>query len=262
LKRRRSLNTLKDKIAIVTGSTRGIGKAIAIRYAKEGAKVVINGLKSTDGAKRVVKEIEEQGGSAMDVIADASTLEGVNYIIKKTLEKYNRIDIAVCSVGKHEEFYALETRLEDWERMMRVNLTSTFLMSIKAAAVMKEQKSGKIITVSSKMGMVGAEKSSAYCSAKAGVIMLTKILGVELAKYGIQVNGIAPGVTATDPTFARFIEDPEIETKMNKRIPLNRIGNPQEIAAAAVFLASEDSSYVTGSILIVDGGWIANGDYF
>lgn len=256
------MNILKDKIAIVTGSTRGIGRAIAIRYAREGAKVVVNGLNSTDEAKKVVKEIKEQGGSAIDVIADASTLEGVNDIIKKTLEQYHRIDIAVCSVGKHEEFFALETRLEDWERMMKINLTSTFLMSTKVAEVMKKQRSGKIITVSSKMGMVGAEKSSAYCSAKAGVIMLTKILGIELAKHGIQVNGIAPGVTATDPTFARFIEDPEVEERMNKRIPLNRIGNPQEIAAAAVFLASEDSSYMTGSILIVDGGWIANGDYF
>lgn len=256
------MNTLKDKIAIITGSTRGIGKAIAIRYAGEGAIVVVNGLNSAEEAKEVVKEIEEQGGSAIYVIADASTIEGVDTIIKKTLEKYHRIDIAVCSVGKHEVFDALEASLEDWERVMRINLTSTFLMSTKAADVMKKQKSGKIITVSSKMGIVGGEKSSAYCSAKAGVIMFTKILGVELAKYGIQVNGIAPGVTATDPTFARFMEDPEIEKRTNKRIPLNRIANPQEIAAAAVFLASEDSSYINGTILIVDGGWIANGDYF
>jgi len=110
--------------------------------------------------------------------------------------------------------------------------------------------------------MVGAEKSSAYCTAKAGVIMFTKVLGIELAKYGIQVNGIAPGVTATDPTFARFVEDPEIENRMNMRIPLNRIGKPEEIASAAVFLASKDASYINGTILTVDGGWIANSDYF
>jgi len=256
------LDILKDKVAIITGSTRGIGRAIAIRFAKEGAKVVINGLKSVDRAKEVVKDIEGIGGSAIFVMADASTTEGVDEIIKKAIEKYQRIDIVVCSLGKHEESLALEIGLENWEKTMRINLTSTFLMSTKVAEVMKKQKSGKIITISSKMGMVGAEKSSAYCTAKAGVIMFTKILGIELAKYGILVNGIAPGVTATDPTFARFSEDPEIEKRTNKRIPLHRIANPEEIAAAAVFLASEDSSYMTGSILIIDGGWIANSDYF
>jgi NAD(P)-dependent dehydrogenase (short-subunit alcohol dehydrogenase family) len=146
--------------------------------------------------------------------------------------------------------------------MIKINLTSTFLTSIKTAEVMKKQKFGKIITISSKMGIVGAGGSAAYCTAKAGVIMLTKVLGIELAKYGIQVNCIAPGVTATKPTFEVFKNDPDIEKRMNKRIPLNRIGNPQEIAAAAVFLASEDSSYITGTTLEVDGGWIANSDYF
>lgn len=256
------MNTLKDKVAVITGSTRGIGQAIAIRFAREGAKVVINGLKSVDKAKKVVKEIEENGSSAIYVMADASTAEGVDEIIKRTIEKYQKIDIAVCSLGKHEEFSALEIGLENWERTMSINLTSTFLMSTKAAEVMKKQKAGKIITVSSKMGMVGAGNSSAYCTAKAGVIMFTKVLAIELAEFGIQVNGIAPGITATDPTFARFSEDPEIEERSNQRIPLNRIGNPQEIAAAALFLASEDSSYVDGTILIVDGGWIANSDYF
>jgi 3-oxoacyl-[acyl-carrier protein] reductase len=255
------LNTLKDKVAIVTGSTRGIGRAIASRFSREGAKVVINGLKSVDEAKKIVQEIEQQGGSAIDVIADASTVEGVNEIIARTIDKYGKIDIAVCSLGKHEEYYALDTSLEEWERTMRINLTSTFIMSTRVAEIMKKQKSGKIITVSSKMGIVGAEKSAAYCTAKAGVIMLTKVLGIELAKYGIQVNGIAPGVTATDPTYALFTEDPEIEMRMNRRIPLNRIAKPEEIASAAAFLASEDASYINGTVLIVDGGWIANSDY-
>jgi NAD(P)-dependent dehydrogenase (short-subunit alcohol dehydrogenase family) len=256
------LNTLKDKVAIITGSTRGIGRAIAKRFSSEGAKVVINGLRSIDEAKKVVREIEENGGSAIEVMADASDEKGVDEIIRRAMEQYHRIDVAVCSVGKHEEFFALDASLEDWQRMININLTSTFLTSKKVAEVMKKQNSGKIITVSSKMGIVGAGKSSAYCTAKAGVVMLTKILAVELAQYGIQVNGIAPGVTETDPTFVRFAEEPEIEERTNKRIPLRRIANPNEIAAAAVFLASDDSSYVNGSILVVDGGWIANGDYF
>lgn len=256
------MNALKNKVALVTGSTRGIGRAIAIRYAKEGANVIVNGLKSVDEAKRVVNEIKDQGGSAIDVMGDASTLKGVSHIIETALDTYHKIDIAVCNVGQHEVFSAFETSLEDWERMIKINLTSAFLTSIKVAEVMKKQKFGKIITVSSKMGMVGAGGSSAYCSAKAGVIMLTRVLGIELAKYGIQVNGIAPGVTATQPTFDVFEKDPEIEKRMNKRIPLNRIGNPQEIAAAALFLASEDSSYVNGTTLLVDGGWVANSDYF
>ncbi len=256
------MNNLEDKIAIITGSTRGIGKAIAIRFAKEGARVVLNGLDSLQEAKNIVKEIEKNGGSASYVMANACTPDGVDEIIKKTIQEYNRIDIAVCSVGKHEECYALETDLEAWDRMIKINLTSTFLMSTRVAKVMKKQGSGRIITISSKMGIVGAGKSSVYCTAKAGVIMLTKTLAIELAQYGVLVNGIAPGVTATDPTFARFMEEPEIEERTNKRIPLKRIAKPSEIAAAAVFLGSEDSSYVNGSILTVDGGWIANSDYF
>lgn len=256
------MDTLKDKVAIITGSTRGIGRAIAKRFSSEGAIVVVNGLRSVDEAKKIVREIEDNGGSAIEVMADASDEKGVDEIIRRAMEQYHRIDVAVCSVGKHEEFYALETGLENWERMMKINLTSTFLTSTKVAEVMKKQNSGKIITVSSKMGIVGAGKSSAYCTAKAGVVMLTKVLAVEFAQYGIQVNGIAPGVTATDPTFVRFAEEPEIAERTNKRIPLKRIADPNEIAAAAVFLASDDSSYVNGSILVVDGGWIANSDYF
>lgn len=256
------MNTLKNKVALVTGSTRGIGRAIAIRYAKEGANVVVNGSRSIDEAKSVVNEIKVQGGSAIYVIDDVSTLKGVSSIIDTTLDTYHKIDIVVCTVGKHEEFNAFKTSLEDWERMIKINLTSTFLTSIKAAEVMKKQKFGKIITISSKMGIVGAEGSVAYCTAKAGVIMLTKVLGIELAKYGIQVNCIAPGVTATKPTFEVFKNDPGIEKRMNKRIPLKRIGKPEEIASAAVFLAADNSSYITGTTLTVDGGWIANSDYF
>ncbi|MBA7500650.1 3-oxoacyl-[acyl-carrier-protein] reductase [subsurface metagenome] len=256
------MNALKNKVALVTGSTRGIGRAIAIRYAKEGANVVVNGSRSIDEAKSVVNEIKAQGGSAIYVIDDVSTPKGVSSIIDTTLDTYHKIDIVVCTVGKHEEFNALKTSLEDWERMIKINLTSTFLTSIKVAEVMKKQKFGKIITISSKMGIVGAEGSVAYCTAKAGVIMLTKVLGIELAKYGIQVNCIAPGVTATKPTFEVFKNDPDIEKRMNKRIPLKRIGKPEEIASAAVFLAADNSSYITGTTLTVDGGWIANGDYF
>lgn len=256
------MNTLSNKVAIVTGSTRGIGKAIAIRFARDGAKVVINGSQSIEAAKSVISEIEKSGGSACYIIADASTPAGVKNIIKKSLETYHQLDIVVCAVGKHECINALDTNIEDWERIISTNLTSTYLTCISAAKIMKKQKYGKIITISSKMGIVGSEGSMVYCTAKAGVIMLTKVLGVELAKYGIQVNCIAPGVTATKPTFEVFKNDPDIEKRMNKRIPLNRIGNPQEIAAATVFLASEDSSYITGTTLVVDGGWIANSDYF
>ena len=256
------MNILKDKVALVTGSTRGIGRAIALRYAREGASVIVNGLQSIAAAESVVKEIKDQGGSAIIVMGDVSTLEGVNYVIEKAIEAYKRIDIVVCNVGKHEVFNALDTSLKDWEKMIRLNLTSTFLTCKKSAEVMKKQKYGKIITVSSKMGIVGLGGSSAYCTAKAGVVMLTKVLGIELAKYGIQVNCIAPGVTATKPTFEVFKNDPDIEKRMNKRIPLKRIGKPEEIASAAVFLAADNSSYITGTILTVDGGWLANSDYF
>lgn len=256
------MDILKDKVALVTGSTRGIGRAIAIRYAREGASVIVNGLQSITAAESVVKEIKSQGGSAIAVMGDVSTLKGVNHVFEKALEAYKRIDIVVCNVGKHKVFNALDTSLEDWEKMIRLNLTSTFLTCKKAAELMKKQKYGRIITISSKMGIIGLGGSSAYCTAKAGVVMLTKVLGIELAEHGILVNGIAPGVTETQPTFDVFKRDPEIEVRMNKRIPLNRIGKPEEMAAAAVFLASDDSSYVNGTTLIVDGGWIANSDAY
>lgn len=256
------MNILSNKVVIVTGSTRGIGKAIAIRFARDGAKVVINGSQSIETAKSVISEIEKNSGSACYIIADASTPAGVKNIIKKSLETYHRLDIVVCAVGKHECINALDTNIEDWERIISTNLTSTYLTCVSAAKIMKKQKYGKIITISSKMGIVGSEGSMVYNTAKAGVIMLTKVLGVELAKYGIQVNCIAPGVTATKPTFNLFENSPEIEKRMNKRIPLNRVAKPEEIATAVFFLATEDSNYITGTTIVVDGGWIANSDYF
>jgi NAD(P)-dependent dehydrogenase (short-subunit alcohol dehydrogenase family) len=256
------MNILYGKRAIITGSTRGIGRAIAIRYAREGARVMINGSKSRKDAEAVVDEIQSFGGLAEYIIADSSTQEGVKEIFNYTMKKFNGVDIVVSNTGKHECIKFNDMRPEDWERIIRINLTSTFLTCSKAVEIMKKQGYGKIITISSKMGIVGSEGSIAYCSAKAAVVMLTKCLGVELAKHGIKVNCIAPGITATEPTFHFYKENPGIETRINKRVPMGRLASPDEIASAALFLASSDSDFITGTTILVDGGWVANSDYF
>jgi 3-oxoacyl-[acyl-carrier protein] reductase len=259
---RKVMNILNGKSALITGSTRGIGRAIAVRFAREGARVMINGSRSEKDAETVVDEIRSTGGCAEYIIADSSTQKGVKEIFEFVMKTFNGVDIVVSNTGKHEFIRLCDMSPEDWERMIRINLTSAFLTSSNAAEIMKKQGHGKIITVSSKMGIVGSEGSVAYCSAKAGVIMLTKCLSVELAKYGIQVNCVAPGITATGPTFHFYKKNPGIEVRINKRVPMSRLASPNEIASAALFLASADSDFITGTTILVDGGWVANSDYY
>ena len=256
------MNILNGKNALITGSSRGIGRAIAVRFAREGAWVIINGSKSVKDAEAVAYEIRSTGGNAEFIIADSSTQKGVKDIFEFVKKTFNGVDIVVSCTGKHEFIRLCDMHPEDWGRMIRINLTSAFLASSHAAEIMKKQGHGKIITVSSKMGLVGSEGSVAYCAAKAGVVMLTKCLGVELAEYGIQVNCIAPGITATEPTFDFYKKNPGIEVRINKRVPMGRLASPDEIASAALFLASADSDFITGTTIVVDGGWVANSDHF
>ena len=245
---------LKDKVAIVTGSSKGIGRGIALALAKEGCKVVVNG--TTDTVYDVAKEIEAIGSEALVVKADISDSKEVEAMVKATIEKFGRIDILVNNAGVLPPSLLVEMKEEDWDRTIRVNLRGYFLCAKAVLPKMIEQKYGKIINISSIAGtVIGLPTASHYCTTKGGEVGLTKTLALEVAKYGINVNAIAPGAIRTRMLEGALKELNMSEEQMVKMIPLGRIGEPEDIAKAAVFLASDDSSYITGQTIIVDGGW-------
>lgn len=253
--------TLAGKTALVTGSTRGIGRAIALALAGEGARVAVNCPRWESGIEDVVAEIESAGGSAIGVQADASSAAEVAEMFAQIQDAFGRLDILCNNAGLHRPAVSEEMPEADWDLIINVNLKSTFLCSQQAARLMKQTGGGRIINTASKMGIVAAPGNAAYCAAKAAVIMLTKVLAAEWARHGIAVNAVAPGVTATQPSHDALAANPGLEEKINARTPLGRMAQPEEIARAVVFLASDDASFVTGETLVVDGGWIANGDF-
>ncbi|HIK00241.1 TPA: 3-oxoacyl-ACP reductase FabG [archaeon] len=246
---------LKGKVAIVTGSTRGIGKAIAIRFAKEGARVVVNGVSDIKKCDDVVKEIKKFSGEAISILADVSKKADVEKMISETVKKFGRIDIIVNNAGILDMSDFLSLTEEHWDRILAVDLKGTFLcMQAAAKQMIKQGKNGKIVNISSIAGFVGFTRLAHYCAAKAGVIELTKEVAIELAPHKINVNAIAPGAIETDMT-KDILADPQALKGFLGLIPLGRIGKPEDIASAALFLASDDANYVTGATLIVDGGW-------
>lgn len=238
---------LKNKVAIVTGSSRGIGKAIALAFAREGAKVVVNYVRSEDKAKELVKRIEALNSMGMAIKADVSKPEEVENMVNRVREKFGRIDILVnnAGIGAH---LVKGSDIEKWDKIMDVNLKGVFLCCRAVAKVMLKQKSGSIINISSIGGIRAGISSLYYSVSKAGVIMLTKCLALELAPY-VRVNSIAPGYIKT-PMMARTLSEEEII----KSIPLRRLGTPEDVANVAVFLASSDSDHITGQVIAVDGG--------
>ncbi len=246
---------LKGKVAIVTGSSRGIGKAIAVAFSREGASVVINSRKLGD-AKIVASEINSSTGRATAIEADVSNSKDVKRLISGTVKKFGKLDILVNNAGVVSMGQFLELKEEDWDRTIAVDLKGVYLCSQAAAKQMiKQGKGGKIINISSIAGTIGFAGTSHYAAAKAGVIELTKVMAIELAPYKINVNTIGPGIIETDMT-RDFLKNPESVKSFLSRIPLGRIGKPEDIAPAAVYLASGDSSYVTGEVVFVDGGWL------
>lgn len=251
---------LKDKVAIVTGSGRGIGRAIAIAFAREGAKVVVNAL-HMETAGSTADEIKAMGGQSLVVIADVSEREQVASMVEKTVERFGRVDILVNNAGIPRWVKpSIEETEEGWDRLMAVNLKGVFFCSQEAAKKMIPQGGGKIINISSISGLVAHPQRAAYCSAKAAVIMLTKVLAIEWAEHNIQVNAIAPGSIETE-YFKKLYRTrlTDEEDKWARRTPMRRHGRPEEVADAAVFLASQEASFITGETLVVDGGWVAYG---
>jgi NAD(P)-dependent dehydrogenase (short-subunit alcohol dehydrogenase family) len=249
---------LKEKVVIITGARRGMGKSHALVLAKAGAKVVVSDVSEED-CQKVVKEIEKNGGEALAVKCDVSKKEEVDGLVKKTIERFGKVDILVNNAGICQFRPFLELTEEDWDRTLDINLKGYFLCAQAVAKEMVKQKRGKIINIASvASGQVGIgfPTLAHYTASKGGIIALTETLAVELAPYNIRVNAIAPGMIET-PMIAPVKESPEQEKEVLKRIPLGRPGKPEEVSNLVLFLASDASSYITGSTVIIDGGWMA-----
>ncbi len=240
----------KDKIVVVTGSTRGIGKEIANAFAKEGAVVVILG-RNAASAHQTATEIAQKGGRAEGMACDVTNLANVQEIINKILDKYSRIDILVNNAGITKDNLLLRMSENDWDEVMSVNLRGAFNCTKTAARAMLKAKSGKIINISSIIGITGNAGQANYAASKAGIIGFTKSVARELASRGITANAIAPGYIQTDMT-AQLKEAARDE--ILKTIPLGRLGDAGDVANACLFLACEDANYITGQTLVVDGG--------
>ncbi|MGQ9781098.1 MAG: SDR family NAD(P)-dependent oxidoreductase [Nitrososphaeria archaeon] len=249
---------LKDKVSLITGSSRGIGRATALTFAREGADVIVNYAVRGDSANEVVSEIRRLGRRAIAIQADVSDEEAVNSMVKKSMEEFGKIDILVNSAGiGWKSGSILEGTREEWERVLGVNLIGTYNCIKAVAPYMIKRKYGKIVNISSIAGMSTAHTEQvAYGPSKAGIYNLTKRLAFKLGSYNICVNAIAPGLIKTDMPFAGKSEK-EIEETIKdyaKFTSLGRVGDPFEIANVALFLASDESSFVTGQVIVADGG--------
>lgn len=245
---------LESKIAIVTGSSSGIGKAIALTFAQEGAAVTVNYRSHSGDADEVVRQIKSGGGEALAVQADISKPEDVKNMVERTVEEFGRLDTLVNNAGMEEKMPFLDTPFEVWEKVIAVNLGGPWLGCQEAAQQMvKQGGGGRIINVSSVHEELPMPTNSPYCAAKGGLRMLMRTIAVELAQYDITVNNIAPGAVET-PMDAEIEEDPDLYGQLLSRIPLRRMGRPKEIADLAVYLASDSAAYVTGSTFVIDGG--------
>ena len=243
---------LKGKVAIITGSSRGIGRAIANTFAKEGAKVVVNYNKSEEQAKKVVESIEKSGSKAISVKCDVSKENEVKEMFNKTIDKFGKIDILVNCAGIVYDVPLFEKTVEQWDETFGINLKGMFLCSKYASKYLKKEKSGIIINIASNNGtQLSFPESADYDASKAGVISFTKALAEELSPK-IRVNAIAPGWIDTD--MNKDLPSDMVEEEKKKTF-LKRFGKPEEIASVALFLATGDSSFMTGSVVTVDGGY-------
>lgn len=240
-----------SKVALITGATRGIGKQIAITLAKEGFDIAVNYRTANDSLNETIKEIESYGVRCIGVQGDVSIFENCENMTKQVIEKFERIDVLVNNAGITKDMLFIRMKEEDFKQVVDVNLIGTFNMTKNVSQYMVKQRSGRIINISSIVGIHGNAGQANYSASKAGIIGLTKSLAKELAGRNILVNAIAPGFIETDMTSV--LKD-DVKTNILNSIPLKREGKPEEVANVVKFLASDDSSYVTGQIISVDGG--------
>ena len=247
------MSDLTGKIAVVTGASRGIGRAIALELAKRGASIIVNYNRSQDAAQAVVDEIQANGGTAEAIQTDVSDEEQVASFFKSVTSTHGTIDILVNNAGMTRDNVIMMMKPEDFDVVINTNLRSAWLCSKTAIRTMMRKRTGKIINITSVVGIAGNGGQSNYAASKAGLIGMTKSLAKEVATRNITVNAVAPGFIGTDMTSD--LGEDIVETALS-HIPLGRMGEPEDIAKAVAFLASDDANYITGQVLVVDGGMV------
>lgn len=245
---------LKDKVALVTGSSRGVGRAVVIAYAREGAKVIVNYTSNEKAAMDVVDIIHKMGGQAKPFKADVARKEEAQAIVQAAIDEYGGLDILVNNAGFTRPNMMLKMTEEQWDEVVDIHLKGAFLCAQAAANCMKDKNTGRIINVTSVAGLVGTVGQINYSAAKGGVLSMTKSMARELARYNICVNVISLGIVTTDMSEKITTDEKLKEIYMN-RILLKRFAEPEDISPAFVFLASDESNYITGQLLCVDGGY-------
>ena len=244
---------LDGKVAMVTGASRGIGRSVAIALAKAGAKVIINYAGNVTAAQEVKDLIDAAGGQSMIVQADVASDEAVGAMVKDTMDAFGQIDILVNNAGITRDNLLMRMKEGDWDAVMNTNLKGVFVCTKAVSRVMMKQKSGKIINMTSVVGIMGNAGQANYAAAKAGVIGFTKSMAKELATRGITVNAVAPGFINTDMTA---VLSEQLKDELATKIPVGRLGSPEDVAAAVLFLVSDAANYITGQTLNVDGGMV------
>jgi NAD(P)-dependent dehydrogenase (short-subunit alcohol dehydrogenase family) len=249
---------LDGKVAIVTGGNSGIGRAVSEVFAREKARVVI-GARNVERGNETVEVIQKKGGTALFVRTDLQDSSQVHHLVEEAVARYGTVDI-VCNCGGTELVKLLvDTSVEEWDMVMNTNVRGAFLVSKYALPYMIAQKKGAIINVSSQLGFVGFERFSAYCASKGAIIQLTKAMALEYSRYGVRINCVCPGAIDTamvDRELAHFDNPAELRKKIMDDHPIGRIGKPEEVAEAVLFLASDRSSFIVGESLVVDGGYL------
>ncbi|PIP19258.1 MAG: 3-oxoacyl-ACP reductase [Candidatus Omnitrophica bacterium CG08_land_8_20_14_0_20_41_16] len=243
---------LQDKVAFITGGARGIGQAIAMVFAKEGANIVVADV-NFEAAQKTASDIEALGRKAMALEIDVTDYGKVEEGVNKILDKFGKVDILVNNAGITKDNILLRMSPADWDAVINVNLKGTFNCIKAVSRPMVKQRSGRIISIASIIGLMGNWGQANYAASKAGIIALTKTTAKELASRNINANAVAPGFIQTDMT-AKLSED--VKTKMLKAIPMAKLGTPQDVANVCLFLASEESNYITGQTIIIDGGMV------
>ncbi len=243
---------LAEKVAIVTGSTRGIGKAIAEELARQGAKVVITG-RNESAAHQVAAAIQEPGGQAMAIPADVSRMEDAQKLVKETLDQWGRIDILINNAGITRDNLLLRMSEDEWDTVLQVNLKGAFNCTKSVTRQMMKQRQGRIINITSVVGQMGNAGQANYAASKAGLIGFTKSVARELASRNITCNAVAPGYIQTDMTAAL---DENVKETLKQQIPLGRLGTPEDVARVVAFLCTDDAAYITGQVINVDGGMV------